>query len=58
MRGGDRWVFLFFLGVLVFNWPFLTIFENSHFTALLTLWVLFILLTAAFSAFSDKDKNR
>ncbi len=30
MRDGERWIFLFVLGVLVFNWPFLTILEGSH----------------------------
>lgn len=48
MKGSDRWFFIFLLGILLFNWPFLTIFEDSLPSALFGLWVLFIGIAAIF----------
>ncbi|MDB4285545.1 hypothetical protein N9903_01420 [bacterium] len=55
MRSNDLWIFLFFLGVLVFNWPFLTIFEGSLPYGLFILWALFITLIAFFAIRRDRD---
>jgi hypothetical protein len=58
MRDGERWIFLFVLGLLVFNWPFLTIFEDSHPVALFACWGIFIAVVAVFSLTRKKGRNR
>ena len=55
MRGSERWLFLFAAGVLVFNWPFLTILEGGHGPVLFLLWAIFIALTALFTAGRRKE---
>lgn len=57
MRSNDLWIFLFLLGVLVFNWPFLTIFEKSLPYGLFILWSLFIALIAFFAVRRDRDRT-
>ena len=58
MRGGEGWLFLFAAGVLVFNWPFLTILELVHGPGLFVLWFLFIAITAILTAGRRKDRKR
>ena len=58
MRQGDFWVFFFALGVILFNWPFLTVFDTSPVTGLFLLWGIYIALAALAWAGSDKDRNR
>lgn len=57
MRSNDLWIFLFLLGVLVFNWPFLTIFEKSLPYGLFILWSLFIGFIAFFAVRRDRDRT-
>ncbi len=42
MGGKERWVFVFLLGVLVFNWPLLGIFGSSLPYMLYVLWAILI----------------
>lgn len=58
MRQGDFWVFFFALGVILFNWPFLTVLDTSPVTGLFLLWGIYIALAALAGAGGDKDRNR
>ena len=58
MRDGERWIFLFVLGLLVFNWPFLTIFEGSHPVILFACWGGFIAVIILFSLSRNRGRNR
>ena len=55
MRSTDSWVFLFLVGLVIFNWPFLTIFSDSLPYALFVLWALYIAVTALFSRGGGRD---
>jgi hypothetical protein len=44
MNGKERWAFLFLLGLLLFNWPFLEIFANALPYYLFGCWGLYILV--------------
>lgn len=44
MSNKEIWFFLFFLGVLLFNWPFLEIFDLSLPYYLFVIWGLFIIV--------------
>ncbi len=44
MKNKEFWVFLFFLGTLLFNWPFLDIFNMVLPFYFLGVWGLFILV--------------
>jgi hypothetical protein len=49
----DIWIFLFFLGMLFFGWPFLTIFRNTLAYYLFIIWLTFIALIYLASRFSE-----
>ncbi len=38
----ERWIFIFFLSVVLFNWPFLSIFEESPYRYLFVVWAIVI----------------
>ncbi len=40
----DAWFFLFFIGVLLFGWPLMSIFLSGLATYLFVIWLLFIVL--------------
>ncbi len=40
----DIWIFLFLLGLLLFFWPFLTIFRDNLASYLFAAWGIFIFL--------------
>ncbi len=40
----EIWIFLFALGVILFNWPILSIFNYNLSTYLFIAWSIFILL--------------
>jgi hypothetical protein len=40
----DVWFFLFFIGVLLFGWPLMSIFLSGLATYLFVIWLLFIVL--------------
>ena len=42
MGSKDRWIFLFALGVVLFNWPFITLFREAPALLLFVAWGLFI----------------
>jgi hypothetical protein len=58
MKQGDLWVFFFALGILVFNWPFLTVFEGSLVSGLFFLWGAFIVVAALAGRGEKRDRNR
>jgi small-conductance mechanosensitive channel len=51
----DVWIFLFVLGALFFNWPLMSIFENSLVFSLFILWLVFIALIFITSFFSERE---
>lgn len=54
MNNKEFWVFLFFLGALLFNWPFLDIFNMVLPYYFLGLWALFILVVCVVVTVSNK----
>ena len=54
MNNKEFWVFLFFLGALLFNWPFLYIFNMVLPYYFLGLWALFILVVCVVVTVSNK----
>jgi len=51
----DVWFFLFFLGVLLFGWPLMSIFRNGMAIYLFTVWLVFIVLILIISIFSERE---
>lgn len=51
----DILIFLFFVGLILFNWPFLIIFESNHATYLFIIWFVFIGLIFLASFRSERD---
>jgi hypothetical protein len=56
MKTTELWFFIFLLGVLLFNWPFLDIFSLSLQYYLFGIWALFILFIGFFVSRSTKEK--
>jgi hypothetical protein len=50
MKNRELWFFLFLLGTLLFNWPFLEIFNLSLPFYLFGVWALFIIVVRLFLA--------
>ena len=50
----DIWIFLFFLGSILFGWPFLLIFHQSLTYYLFISWLAFIGLLYLASLLSDR----
>ncbi len=46
MKNTEIWVFIFSLGLLSLNWPFLEIFYTKVVGYLFVTWILFIILIA------------
>ena len=53
----DIWIFLFFIGVLLFSWPFLSIFKHSLPAYLFTIWLVFIILILIASTISKREDS-
>jgi hypothetical protein len=51
----DVWFFLFFLGVLLFGWPIMSIFRHGLATYLFVIWLLFIALILVAVRFPDRE---
>ncbi|MDH4162453.1 MAG: hypothetical protein OEW15_07155 [Nitrospirota bacterium] len=51
----DISIFLFFLGLLLFSWPFINIFHESLTTYLFVVWILFIAMILAATVFGDRE---
>lgn len=58
MRHGDLWVLLFFFGLLLFNWPVLSVFEAHQPYAIFFLWALFIAVTAFLCYMTGRERHR
>ena len=56
MNSKELWAFLFLVGALLFNWPFLNIFNMSLPYYLFGLWGVFIALVA-FLISADKGRS-
>lgn len=46
MKNTEIWIFIFILGLLGLNWPFLEIFRTEVTTYLFVFWLVFIGLVA------------
>lgn len=60
MAQQEFWIFLFIIGTLLFNWPFLDIFNLSLPYYLFAAWGIFILVITVFMRFvkkHEKDSN-
>lgn len=51
----DIWIFLFFIGLLFFGWPLISIFRDSLTTYLFVAWSVFIALIFIASRFSERE---
>ena len=50
----DLWLFLFVLGLLLFSWPLMKIFQADLSVYLFLVWGLFIVLLFLASTFSER----
>lgn len=57
MKNTEIWVFIFFLGLLSFNWPLLEIFHTEVVAYLFVTWILFILLIAFAARRTNSSKG-
>ena len=57
MNSKELWPFLFLVGALLFNWPFLDIFSVSLPYYLFGVWGIFILIVGVFMTVIRKKKN-
>jgi len=55
MKNKEFWVFLFFLGVFLFNWPFLNIFSLILPYYFFGLWSLFILVVCIVATLKETE---
>ena len=51
----DVWFFLFFIGVLLFGWPLMSIFRHNLVLYLFTTWLLFIVLIFIATKASERE---
>jgi hypothetical protein len=51
----DIWIFLFFVGLLLFSWPLMSIFGYGLATYLFVSWLLFIILIFIASKVSERE---
>ncbi|MBI5640542.1 MAG: hypothetical protein HZA17_08965 [Nitrospirae bacterium] len=57
MNSKEFWPFLFFIGTLLFNWPFLVIFGLSLPEYLFGVWGIFIIVTGIFIHKTGRQRN-
>ena len=57
MKNKEAWLFLFFLGTLLLNWPFLDIFSLTLPAYLFGTWGLFIFIVSIFINKLNREKN-
>jgi hypothetical protein len=58
MKNREMWFFLFFLGTLLLNWPFLSIFSLSLPLYLFGVWGLFIITVSIFISKLTGESNK
>jgi hypothetical protein len=52
----ELWLFIFIIGTLILNWPFLNIFKMSLPFYLFSIWGIFILVVAILISLRKKQK--
>lgn len=57
MRNREFWFFLFFVGLMLLNWPFLDIFNMVLPLYFLGVWSLFILLVGVMVSLGGQKKG-
>ena len=57
MKNTEIWVFIFSLGLLSLNWPFLEIFYTAQVSYLFVTWILLILLVALAAHKANNSKS-
>ena len=57
MRNPELWVFIFVLGLLGLNWPFLEIFHVEIVSYLFVFWLFMIVLVAIASSKHGADRG-
>ena len=57
MKNTEIWVFIFSLGLLSLNWPFLEIFYTTAVFYLFVTWILLIVLVAIASHKTNSNKS-
>lgn len=58
MNSKELWIFLFLIGTLLFNWPFLDIFSLSVPSYLFGVWAIFITVISLFISFANTQGNK
>jgi ABC-type uncharacterized transport system fused permease/ATPase subunit len=51
----DIWVFLFFSGMLLFNWPIISIFKDNFTIYPFLVWIILILLIFITTFLTEKE---
>ena len=57
MKHTEIWVFIFSLGLLSLNWPFLEIFYTTEVSYLFVTWILLIVLVAFAAHKTNSNKS-
>jgi len=57
MKNTEIWVFIFSLGLLSLNWPFLEIFYTTEVSYLFVTWILLIVLVAIAAHKTNSNKS-
>jgi hypothetical protein len=57
MAGKEAWAFVFLLGVLAFNWPFLSVFGSGLVYALFGMWAFLILCVGIMNSLDSGQDN-
>lgn len=58
MGSADKWVFVFILGLILFNWPVLSIFDVTLPHYLFGLWAVFILIVGIMADYMSGKAQR
>ncbi len=53
----EIWIFLFFLGLILFGWPFMSIFSNNLVAYLFSAWLVLIILIFVLTVYTKKGDN-
>jgi len=58
MQNKELWFFIFFIGTLLFNWPFLDIFSMSLPLYLFGTWGFFIIIVSVFINILNRENSK
>ena len=53
----DLWIFLFLIGLVLFNWPFIIIFRENFTIYPFVVWLLLIIAIIVIGVFSDREER-